>query len=108
MPNNPEKHTKWQYVPGFIRKDFVRKLMALILTSIIYAAVVERLSINHDISGVHVSVKPPPGFVLMEDGTLTVKVSVTGSQSLLKRLKAKDFSVSGVEIDPEQYQEGQP
>ena len=68
----------------------------------------ERLSTSHDISGIHISVKPPPGFVLMEEGTLSVKVTVTGSQSLLKRLKANDFSVSGIEIDPDQYQEGKP
>ena len=97
-----------QYLPGFIRKDFVRKLMAVILTAIIYAAVMDRLSTNHDVAGVPLAVKPPPGFVLMEDGIQSVKVTVAGSQSLLKRLKSSDFIVTGIEIDPDLYQEGKP
>lgn len=95
-------------IPRFIRKDFVRKLMAVILASIIYVAVLDRLSTNHEIPGITVPIKPPPGFVLMEEGNPVVKVTVSGSQSLLKRLKVEDFSVSGLEIDPSNYQEGEP
>ena len=108
MPDNVKHNPLLQMVPGFIRKDFVRKLMAVILASIIYTAVIDRLNATHEIPGIPVPVKAPPGFVIMEDGNPVIKVTVSGSQSLLKRLKPEDFSVSGVEINPEGYREGKP
>ena len=108
MQSDQESAGKRNKIPGFIRKDFVRKLMAFILASIIYIAVLDRLSTNHDIPGVAVPIKPPPGFVLMEEGSPAVRVPVSGSQNLLKRLKPEDFTVSGIEIDPLKYQEGKP
>lgn len=108
MFRNEKSRFPLRFIPGFIRRDFIRKLMALILASIIYAAVLDRLSTNHVVPGVRIPVNPPPGFVLMEEGNPVVKVTVSGSQSLLKRLKPEDFTVTDVEIDPEQYREGRP
>ena len=95
-------------VPAFIREDFVRKLIALILATIIYIGVLDRLGVNQDISGVRIPVKPPSGFVIIQDQMPTVTLTVSGSQSIIKRLKPEDFSVSNIEIQAERYQQGKP
>ena len=93
-------------IPGFIRKDFVRKIIALFLASIIYVAVLDRLSTSREIPGIHIPLKAPAGFVLIEKGSPAVRLSVTGSQSKLKELKPEDFTFSEIEIKPENYEEG--
>lgn len=111
MTGNEKYSRMLRFVPGFIRRDFIRKLMALILASIIYAAVLDRLSSIHVVSGVFVPpVEAPEKFVLMEreKGLPDVKVTVSGSQSLLKRLKPEDFTVVDLQIHPERYKEGRP
>ncbi len=95
-------------VPAFIREDFVRKLIALILATIIYIGVLDRLGVNQDISGVRVPVKTPSSFVIIQDQMPTVTLTVSGSQSIIKRLKPEDFSVSNIEIQEERYQQGKP
>ena len=108
MPGKSKRKTLWQMVPAFIREDFVRKLIALILATIIYIGVLDRLGVNQDISGVRIPVKPPSSFVIIQDQMPTVTLTVSGSQSIIKRLKPEDFSVSNIEIQAERYQQGKP
>lgn len=97
----------WQkFIPKILRKDFIRKIIALFLASIIYVAVMDRLNTSREVPGIHIQLKTPSGFVLIEKGTPTVRLSVTGSQSRLKTLKPEDFTISGLEIKPENYEEG--
>ena len=105
----PEKNFSpaWKkFIPKFFRHDLIRKLIALFLASIIYIAVLDRLNTSREIPGIHIPLKPPSGFVLIEKGTPAVRLSVTGSQSKLKELKPEDFTISGLEIKPENYEEG--
>lgn len=108
MQSDDKKKRILRMIPGFIRKDFVRKLIAFILAAIIYVAVLDRLSISHEIPGVEIPIKPPSNFVVIEKGSPSVRLTVSGSQSHLKRLKPEDFTISDVEIKPEKYREGQP
>ena len=108
MPETEKKRSVWKVCYNLIRKDWVRKLIALVLTAIIYVAVLDRLSITHDIPGIDVPINPPSGFVVMQKETPTVRLVVTGSQSLLKRLKPEDFKITDVKINPEKYVEGKP
>ena len=108
MRNKEKKHSGYAFIPGFIRKDFVRKLIALLLSGIIYVAVMDRLNVSYEVPGVRVPLTPPSGFVLLEKGSPAVKLTVTGSQSRLKSLKPEDFSISDLEIKRENYQEGKP
>ena len=100
MPETEKKRSVWKVCYNLIRKDWVRKLIALVLTAIIYVAVLDRLSITHDIPGIDVPINPPSGFVVMQKETPTVRLVVTGSQSLLKRLKPEDFKITDVKINP--------
>ena len=40
----------WRKVPGIIRHDFVRKLLALLLALIVYAAVTDKMGVERDIN----------------------------------------------------------
>ncbi|MBE6405337.1 MAG: hypothetical protein E7040_04875 [Lentisphaerae bacterium] len=108
MQSDEKKKRFLRMIPGFIRKDFVRKLIAFVLAAIIYVAVLDRLSISHEIPGVEIPINPPSNFVVIEKGSPAVRLTVTGSQSHLKRLKPEDFTISDIEIKPEKYKEGQP
>lgn len=106
MPDQEQKKDWQRFVPRLIRHDYVRKLIAIFLTAIIYIAVLDRLSTNREIPSVNVPLKTPAGFVIKD--MPTVRLSVTGSQSKLKTLKPEDFTISDLEIKPENYKPGQP
>lgn len=106
MPDQKPKTTWQRFIPRIIRHDYVRKLIALFLASIIYIGVLDRLSTNREISPVGVQVIPPAGFVVKD--IPSVRLSVSGSQSKLKSLKPEDFSVSELSINPENYKPGEP
>ena len=108
MPETEKRRSVWKICFDLIRKDWIRKLIALVLTTIIYIAVLDRLSITHDIPGITIPVNPPSGFVVMQKGTPTVRLVVTGNQNRLKRLKPEDFKITDLEINPERYVEGKP
>ena len=88
MPETEKKRSVLKTCFNIIRRDWIRKLIALVLTAIIYVAVLDRLSISHEIPGIDVPINPPSGFVVMQTGTPSVRLVVTGSQNRLKRLKA--------------------
>ena len=108
MQKNEKIRSVWTTLYNIVRKDFVRKIIALLLTIIIYVAVLARLSVSHDIPGIDIPINPPSGFVVMQKGSPTVRLTVTGSQNRLKRLKPEDFKVTDLEIKPEKYVEGKP
>lgn len=108
MPETEKRRPVWKKCFDLVRRDWIRKVIALVLTSIIYIAVLDRLSITHDLPGINIPINPPSGFVVMQKGTPTVRLVVTGSQNRLKRLKPEDFNVTDVEIDPKKYVEGKP
>lgn len=108
MPKNERMRSLLTFLYNIVRKDFSRKLIALVLTAIIYVAVLDRLSVSHDIPGIDIPINPPSGFVVMQAGTPSVRLTVTGSQSRLKRLKPEDFRITDIEIKPEKYVEGKP
>ena len=59
MPDQNGKPAWKRYVPRIFRKDLARKLIALFLASVIYIAVMDRLSSTREINGIHVPVNPP-------------------------------------------------
>ena len=46
----------WRKVPGIIRHDFVRKVLALLLALIVYAAVTDKMGVERDIHNVAVEI----------------------------------------------------
>ena len=93
MPETEKKRSVWKKCYDIIRYDWIRKIIALVLTSIIYIAVLDRLSISHDLPGIGIPINPPSGFVVMQKGAPTVRLVVTGSQNRLKRLKPEDIGL---------------
>lgn len=108
MSDQQQKPAWKRYVPRIFRKDLARKLIALFLAGVIYYAVFDRLHTTHEIYGIQVPLTAPAGFVLIEKGIQTVRLTVAVNQNRSKTLKEKDFKVVNLEIKPENYVEGKP
>jgi len=103
------KFTKiWGKVPRFIRRDFVRKMLAVVLAGIVYWVVTDRLSSNQEIQDVPLTISVPQDYVILNDKKPTVTITVSGSSSHIKRLTPNDFYSVNLEIQPQMYSEGKP
>ncbi len=107
----------WRKVPGIIRHDFVRKLLALLLALIVYAAVTDKMGVERDIHNVAVDIPavltlpgaPNPVTLLKIEGrNPKVKIRVRGSERILKNLSDYDFTIPGPVFKPEGYVPGAP
>lgn len=107
----------WRKVPGIIRYDFVRKLLALLLALIVYAAVTDKMGVERDIHNVAVDIPavltlpgaPKPVTLLKIEGrNPKVKIRVRGSERILKNLSDYDFTIPVPVFKPDGYVPGAP
>ena len=88
---------KFHWIPGIIRNDFWRKLIALIFGSLVYYAVqMTQLGAERTITGIPVEVEIPENLINLSDKVPTVSVTVRGSQRRIKELSANDFKIKAV------------
>ncbi len=115
MPIN--KKLLWKKVPGIIRHDFVRKILALLLALIVYAAVTDKMGVERDIHNVAVEIPDVltlPGIsgsislLKIEGKQPKVKIRVRGSERFLKNLSDDDFTIPNPVFKPEGYVPGAP
>lgn len=89
-------------LPPFIKRDFVRKAIALALALIVYFVVLEKLGGEKSVSNVAVSLSVPNSLVMLEDKPQLVALKVRGSERTLKRLTENDFSIE-LKVDESKY-----
>ena len=89
-------------LPNFIKRDFVRKVIALALALIVYFVVLEKLGGERELSNVVVNLTVPNALVVLEDKPQLVALKVRGSERTLKKLTENDFSID-LKVDESKY-----
>ncbi len=81
------------HMPGFIRNDFLRKLVAFFFAVLIWKAVDVQLHEFETFSDVPVRINYEAGKVVVETESITVNVTVRGSRRRLQKLRVEDISI---------------
>lgn len=110
----------WHKTPGIIRRDFTRKLFALLLTGIICLALREkRLKTEDSLTFTDIPVELPAS-IASPDGTgqkvllrkaprqILVSIKVNGPRWLLQKYSSSDFSIQPPKLDHKKFIEGVP
>ncbi|NOY75794.1 MAG: hypothetical protein GXP32_08390, partial [Kiritimatiellaeota bacterium] len=84
----------FRFVPGFIRRDFWRKVIALFFAILIWARVSAQLEDEQIFRDLPVSISIPPGYVVMDSAPITTDITLKGSKQRLLRLKPTDLTIS--------------
>ena len=96
------KKRKIKLLPDFIAHDFLRKFIALIFAILIWGRVSSKLDDEEKIRGIHVEIRMPQEFVLMEDTPFDIDVTLRGSKQKLNKITSEDLKVSVYIGDPVQ------
>ena len=80
-------------IPGFIRRDFLRKLVAFFFAVLIWKAVDVQLHEFETIGNVPVRINYEAGKMVVEDRVITADVTVRGSRRRLQKLQVTDLSI---------------
>ncbi len=95
------------WIPGIIRHDFARKMIALFLAGIVCFVVRENLKEDFVIADVPVLVDVPADMIVMEEKLPRVSVKIKCSKFRYSRLSSRDFEVQLKSVDPVRYRKGQ-
>src|SRR5574344_839784 len=93
-------------LPGLIRNDFWRKLVALLLAALLYAAVGVRLTENETLE-VPVEVILPRNLMNRDNVSLRTKLRLRASRSVLAEIDPAAVRVTA-EVDENNYIAGEP
>lgn len=80
-------------IPGIIRRDFLRKMIALFFALLVYAIILYKIGKTVNIQGVPVEVVIPAELVNMDSTVPKVTVALRGSERRLNRLGAGDIKI---------------
>lgn len=97
--NQPAAGSILRFVPGFIRNDFFRKLIALIFAVLIWHKVSSEIGEEKKLQGVPVLITAKGDVEIMEYMPKSVTVTIRGYQRRLNLVSSSDISVVS-EIDP--------
>ncbi len=89
-------------LPSFVKRDFSRKAIAVVLALIVYFVVLDKIGAEREIQGVVVTLTIPTPLMELEDKPQLVKLRVRGSEKTLKRLTENDFSIE-LKVDESKY-----
>ena len=90
-----KKHFKIlvKLVPGFIRRDFLRKFIALAFAVIVWNRVSVNLDEENVVRGVPIKISIPEEFIRLDDANDSLDVTLRGPHNQLVELSAADISV---------------
>lgn len=91
---HPRKRFWRLWVPGIIRKDFWRKIIALFFALLIYFLVSNKIGTEIRMDNVPVSINLPAKLVNLNRKLPKVTVSVRGSKRQLNKLASSDIRIS--------------
>lgn len=86
--------TIFRFVPGFIRRDFARKTIALFFAVLIWARVSAQLEDKQVFRDLPVSISLPSGYILLNDSPITTDITLKGSKRRLLRLTPADLNIT--------------
>jgi YbbR domain-containing protein len=81
-------------IPAFVREDFLRKAMALMFAILVWFYVSGQIREAETFRDVPVSLTHDPNLVSLEKETVTVNVTLRGSQKRLQKIRSTDLRVS--------------
>lgn len=98
----------WRWVPGLLRRDLVRKLIALVFAVLVWKKVSTQIGTEEVRRDVRVEITAPAGIeILDEELPRKIEVTVRGSPRRLNLLQSSDLKAE-LQIRPGQHQgEGQ-
>jgi YbbR domain-containing protein len=100
-------HRLFFWVPGIIRRDFLRKAIALAFAVLVWKQVSVQIGIEDTIQNVPVTITAPAGIEILDnDIPRLVDVTVLGSLRRRNPLQASDLKAE-IAIQPGQYRGGQ-
>lgn len=97
--SNEDKETKWKYIPGFIRNDFWRKLIALFFAILIWQRVDSEIAELDTLRDIPVNIILPPNLEQTNDSPIKVNLKVKASRRILNNLNVKEDINIDVKID---------
>ncbi len=93
MSNQENSQNRKSWVPGIIRRDFFRKIIALFFAILVYSVVYVQIGKIAKIEHVPVELEFSKDLISTSNRTLTVTLTVRASQKRLSQLNASDFSI---------------
>jgi YbbR domain-containing protein len=97
----------FRWIPGIIRRDFLRKLIALVFAGMLWWNVSQQIGSEHIIRNVPVVISAPTGIEILDNDTpRRIDVTVRSSQRRINLLQPTDLKVVAT-IHPSQIQGGQ-
>lgn len=93
MTKKKESIRFWHIIPGFIRKNFIRKAVALFFAIFIWLRVDDEITQPDTIRDVEVNLSLPSMLVRLDDNTVKLNINVKASRRILNKLTKDDFNV---------------
>ena len=93
MSQNAKETSRLAWVPGFFRKDFLRKAIALFFAVLFYFTVTSRLGVEEQIANVPVDIDLPTTLVDIGQAAPKVSLIIKGSKGILKQINRASFKV---------------
>ena len=95
-------------IPGIIRRDFVRKMIALFFALLVFFTVSYKTGQMARVQGVTVNLILPAGIVCMDETLPKVSLKVKGaSERRLNLLTPRDFSID-LKVEERKFIMGEP
>ena len=103
-----DNNNKWlNWVPGIIRHDFIRKIIALIFALMMFYIISYKVGKTLTLNGVPVNVVIPAELINMDSSPPKVTITLRGNERWLSRISAADIKVRA-EVDAGRFIPGQP
>ena len=99
MSEKKEKFKLINLIPGFIRNDFIRKMIALFFAVFIWQRVDDEITQPDTLRDVEVNIQLPHNLVRLDDNNIKLDVSVKASRRILSKLTKEDIELQ-VKVDP--------
>jgi YbbR domain-containing protein len=90
---NPSEGSRLNWIPGFIRNDFLRKAIALFFAVLFYFIVTSRLGIEEQINNIPVEIDLPTTLVNVDEFSPRVSLIIKGSKGILKQSNRTSFKI---------------
>ncbi|MBN1864954.1 MAG: hypothetical protein JW808_08640 [Victivallales bacterium] len=94
MSSEDSKKNKFGFIPGFIRRDFLRKLIALFFAVLIWQRVDSEISETETFGSIPVHVTLPASLDRVDNQPLLVSVKLKGSRRLLSKLSGAEININ--------------
>jgi len=90
-----QKRSKWQFIVDFIKRDWLRKVIALFLTLLLYGAIMPKAQEKKDtLPYIPINVELPPGWMLSKKIDIHPSLKVVAHPSVMKKTKSNNVTIN--------------